>query len=101
MELTKHGATDVTMELDILCIPDGVMSIGEAKKEDRLGSSKREEIETVRRYNRLAEQIGAESLVFATFADGWSNKTQEYIADNVMECDVILLTRSELVDENP
>jgi hypothetical protein len=101
MELTKHGATDVIMELDILCIPDGVMSIGEAKKEDRLGSSKREEIETVQRYNRLAEQIGAESLVFATFADSWSDRTQAYIADNVIERDVILLTRSELVDEDP
>jgi hypothetical protein len=77
-----------------------VLTIGEAKKEDRLGNSKREEIETLRRYNRLAEQIGAETLVFATFAESWSDKTQEYIARTVMERNVILLTRPELVDEN-
>lgn len=101
MEIAKRGATDVFMELDILCIPDGMLLIGEAKKEDRLGNSKQEEIDAVRRYDRLAEQIGAESLVFATFADRWSDKTQEHIADVVMERKVILLTRSELVDHNP
>jgi hypothetical protein len=101
LELTKDGENDAFMELDILCLPDGAMSIGEAKKEDRLGNSKREEIETVRTYNRLAKQIGAESLVFATFAESWSDKTEAYITDNVIDCNVILLTRSELVDENP
>lgn len=99
MELAKRGAAGAVMELDILCIRDGVMSIGEAKKEDRLGSSKREEIETVQRYNGLAEQIGAEALVFATFADTWSDNTQKYISDNVTNRDFILLTRSELLEQ--
>jgi hypothetical protein len=100
IELTKRGAAEASMELDILCVADGAMMIGEAKKEDRLGTSKREEIETVRRYNRLAEQIGAEALVFATFADTWSDNTQKYIGDNVRDRDLIFLTRSELLEEN-
>ena len=97
MELTKLGAANASVELDILCVPDGVIMIGEAKKEDRLGSSKRQEIETITEYDRLAEQLGADALVFATFADRWSEKTEKYIRDSVSDRNVILLTRTELL----
>jgi hypothetical protein len=97
MGLTKHGATKPSMEMDILCVADGVMMIGEAKKEDRLGSNKRQEVETVRAYNRVAEQVGAEALVFATFADKWSLNTEKYIRENTSSPNTILLTRMELL----
>lgn len=97
VELTKHGATEASMELDILCVTDGAMMIGEAKKEDRLGNSKRHEIETIKAYNRSAEQLGADALVFATFADKWSSNTEKNIRDNVSARQVILLTRTELL----
>jgi hypothetical protein len=61
IELTKHGETNPSVELDILCVPDGVMMIGEAKKEDRLGTSKRQEIETIEGYDRVAEKIGVDA----------------------------------------
>jgi hypothetical protein len=96
MELTPRKASKVTVELDVLCVRDGALTIGEAKKEYRLGNTKRDEIATIRTYNRLAEQINAQAVVFSTFADKWSDKTQEYIAGNVPEREVILLTRSEL-----
>jgi hypothetical protein len=97
VELTKHGLANPSVELDILCVPDGVMMLGEAKKEDRLGKSRRQEIATIEGYDRVAEQIGADALVFATFADKWSEHTEKYIRDTVTNRDVILLTRTDLL----
>lgn len=97
MEIKKRGAANVSVELDILCIPDGVIVIGEAKKENRLGSTKRQEIATITEYNRLAEQLGADALVFATFADRWSENTENYIRTTVDDRNVILLTRTQLL----
>jgi hypothetical protein len=73
------------------------MMIGEAKKEDRLGKGKRQEIETIEGYDRVADQIGADALVFATFADKWSEHTEKYIRNNVTKRELILLTRTELL----
>ena len=97
IELTKHGAANASMEFDILCVPDGAMMIGEAKKEDRLGRNRRQEIETISRYHHWAQQIGAEALVFARFADKWSDKTEGYIRDTVGTLRVVLLTRTQLL----
>jgi len=97
IELTKYGAANATVELDILCVRDGVMMIGEAKKEDRLGKGKRQEIETIEGYDRVADQIGADALVFATFAEKWSEHTEKYIRNNVSNRELILLTRTELL----
>jgi hypothetical protein len=97
MELTKRGAASPNMELDILCIRDGVMMLGEAKKEDRLGTTKRQEIEIIRRYKRVADQIDAEALVFATLADKWSDNTQKNIHEIVEGFQTILLTKTELL----
>jgi hypothetical protein len=101
LELTKRDAETAEMELDILCIRDGVLTLGEAKKENQLGKTKREELLEIEKYQRLAEQIGAEALVFATFADGWSNSTIRRIRDTTPTSQkVTLLKQSDLIREN-
>lgn len=69
----------------------------EAKKEDRLGKSKREEIKTIEGYDRMAAQIGADALVFATFAHKWSEPTEKYIRNTIRNREVILISRTELL----
>jgi hypothetical protein len=62
-------------ELDIVCIRDGLITIGEAKKEDRLGEKGSKEVEEIRKYIKIAEQISAKALVFATLSADWSRET--------------------------
>lgn len=100
LELTKRDAQAAEMELDILCIRDGVLTLGEAKKENQLGKTRREELKEIEKYKGLAEAIGAEALVFATFADSWSDCTLRNIQNTVpSQIAVTLITGPELLAE--
>jgi hypothetical protein len=100
LELTKRDEQAAAMELDILCIRDGLLTLGEAKKENQLGKTRRQEIKEIEKYKGLAEAIGAEALVFATFADSWSDSTLRNIRNAVpSQIAVTLLTGPELLTE--
>jgi len=86
------------MELDILCIRGGLLTLGDAKKRtnwEKLGGKSKE----IEKYRDL-EAIGAEALVFATFADSWSDSTLRNIRSAVpSQIAVTLLTGPELLTE--
>jgi hypothetical protein len=101
LELVKRGANseEEKKELDILCIRDGIIILGEAKKENRLGAGGGNEVHEIRKYFHLAREIGARALVFATFSEAWSpetiNNVNRIITDKAIE--VITLTRQDLL----
>ena len=86
------------MEVDICCISDGILTIGEAKKDDRLGKSAKEENETIAKYYQLASAIGATRVVFATYANSWREVTVQRVHSVFVDpfIKVILLGRSDL-----
>jgi hypothetical protein len=102
LELAKSGATleEEKKELDILCIRDGIITLGEAKKENRLGAGGGNEVDEIRKYFYLAKEIGARALVFATFSEAWSpetlNNVNKIITDRAIE--VITLARQDLLN---
>lgn len=64
------------MEIDICCISDGEIIIGECKKSNTL--TKKE----IKKYKQLYYEIGAKKLIFSTFDEnGWSKGTLKNIED--------------------
>jgi len=74
-EFWKAGAAKAEAEADFFCSPDGVLTIGEVKKEGQLGQSTGEESAEIQKYLHLARAFGARQLVFATLSDSWSRRT--------------------------
>lgn len=103
LELIKSGtnSTEERKELDILCIQDGVLTLGEAKKENRLGNNANSEVNEIRKYFSLAQEIGAKALVFATFSEAWApetlNNIKRIVTDNSIN--IITLTQQELLSD--
>jgi hypothetical protein len=99
LELVRQGSQAPEIEADILCIQDGVITLGEAKKENRLGRNNSDEITTIRKYYQLAKQVGARALVFATFDESWSPQTQTNVSRIISDATikVTLLARQELL----
>jgi hypothetical protein len=56
-----------------------VLTIGEAKKENRLGVSTSEENAAITKYKRMATGLSARRLVLATFSESWSPGTTERV----------------------
>jgi hypothetical protein len=74
-EFWKAGADKPTVEADFFCVPDGVLTVGEAKIEGSLGSSASEEREKITKYKRLADKLCARQLVLATLNPEWRPET--------------------------
>jgi hypothetical protein len=89
------------LEVDINCIADGVLTIGEAKKDDRLGKNDKEESETISKQLELAKRLCAHQIVFATASEEWHPSTLDRILKAFAEqrFDLILLTRKQLYGE--
>ncbi len=100
LELTKRDSTDrkPDLEMDILAVLDGELALGEAKKGNRLGATAAIEKKEIKKYCRLADELVAKKLVFATFSDTWSSETIKNVqfATADLSVDVILLTGSDL-----
>jgi hypothetical protein len=67
------------MEVDVNCVTDGLLTIGEAKKDNRLGKNDKEESETISKYLDLAKRLAAHQVVFATASEQWHPSTAERI----------------------
>jgi hypothetical protein len=72
------------MEIDICCILDGKIIIGEAKSTDSLASNKQNAQQVVNRYRILAEKMRASALMFSTTEEAWETSTSAAI-DNLVE----------------
>ena len=98
LELRNLSTNEQSFEIDICCIQDGKLTIGEAKVSDCLGNSKREENEAITKYFDLSEKIGVSQLVFATIEESWKEKTIERITKRFSNSltEIIFLTKKEL-----
>jgi len=72
VRLTKEGADATYLELDICCVVDGKLCIGEAKSNDSLEGDKLTSAQTAERYRDLAIVMGASMVVFSTSAPKWN-----------------------------
>src|SRR5208283_2390332 len=70
-----EGAEKPVCEVDLNCIVDGVLAIGEAKKDDRLGKNDNEEQAVISGYLDLGKKLGARQIVFATSSEQWHGST--------------------------
>jgi hypothetical protein len=85
-------------EVDLNCVIDGLLTIGEAKKDDRLGSNDKQESELISKYLNVGKRLAVHQIVFATSCDQWHPKTIEAINSAFTErrFRLILLTRNDL-----
>jgi hypothetical protein len=80
-ELEFHDLTTraLVMEIDLCCILDGILVIGEAKKGDELGRNATEDAECATKYRDFAQRMCASEVVFATTQIHWSSRTLDQI----------------------
>jgi hypothetical protein len=65
LELWESGSKPL-MEIDICCICDGVLMIGEAKSTDRIEGGGAKEVSALEKYRDAARMFGARRFVLAT-----------------------------------
>lgn len=81
--------------IDILCICDGKLYIGEAKSNDKIDENQ------ISFYERISRQVAVDGIVFATTTPKWSVATLERIKrlEDSFEGEVITLTGNELYSD--
>lgn len=83
----------VSGNIDIICLRDGKMYIGEAKSNDDINK------EQFSFYERICKNVAIDGIVFATSQTAWSKGTQSRI-ENLKTWfkkeDVVILTKKEL-----
>jgi hypothetical protein len=98
LEVLNISSGEQLFEIDICCVPDGVLTIGEAKKADSLASTAREENKIIDNYYRLAKEIGATQVVFSTYSESWKESSVGRIKSKFTDplIKVRLLTHDDL-----
>lgn len=91
IELLDPASGKQLLELDICCVADGQLTIGEAKRGNRLGKTAREERAEVNKYFDLAHKIGATQVVFATYSERWRDETERIIVERFKDSLVKLI----------
>jgi hypothetical protein len=98
-EFWKQDAPKPDAEVDLFCVTDGVLTIGEAKKDSRLGKSVSEENAEITKYKQISKGLSARQLVLATSSDAWSANTTERVNSAFGDTPYVslhFLARSEL-----
>src|SRR5208283_100638 len=92
------GTEEPLHEVDLNCIVDGQLTIGEAKKDDRLGKNDREEFSVISGYLDLGRKLGARQIVFATSSEQWHGSTIDKLrkAFDDQYLRLMILARAEL-----
>jgi hypothetical protein len=80
IELTADDKTPKG-EIDFCAVYDGLLTIGEAKKQGELASSVAEARKVIEKYLRLANLLKARRVLFCTTAPAWKNSTVEAIQE--------------------
>lgn len=68
------------MELDICCIGDGQIIIGEAKSNDSLKANKNPD-KVVKKYRYIAQKMRASALIFSTSQPKWDEPSEKAIKE--------------------
>jgi hypothetical protein len=74
LEIWKPGKTLPLIEIDLCCICDGTLTIGEAKTTDRIEGGGTKEKASLKNYLQIATTLGARQFVLAT-SQAWSPDT--------------------------
>ena len=82
LRIIPQGSDKTYLEMDICCIANGKLCIGEAKSTGDLSGKNLTAIETAARYRDLALQIGASIVVFSTSVDAWNAVSLKAIDDS-------------------
>jgi hypothetical protein len=99
-EFWKRGSSRPESEADFCCVIDGTLTVGEAKKENQLGSSVSEENAKIKKYLHMVRGLSARQMVFATLSEAWSDRTIRNVAQafgSMPHVHVRFLTASELL----
>ena len=75
LEIRPEGAKKSFMEIDICCVSNGRLCIGEAKSNDSIESDGANAQVTAERYRDLALKMGASMVVFSTSQSAWNQST--------------------------
>ena len=78
IEFRESGST-LLGEIDFCAAYDGVLAIGEAKKNGELASSNAEACKIVEKYVRLADMLYARRVLFFTTSQQWKSSTVEAV----------------------
>jgi hypothetical protein len=79
LSIKPKDAVKSTMEVDIPCIMNGKMIIGEAKSVDTLATKGVTAAQAAVKYRDLAEQLGAHGVIFSTSMPEWDETTHKAI----------------------
>ena len=77
VQLTPKGSTKMYLEVDVCCISDGRLCIGEAKSNGSLAGKDLTPMQTAQRYRDLAVKMGASIVVFATTEPAWNQSSRD------------------------
>jgi hypothetical protein len=103
-EIWKSRSSGPDAEADFFCAPDGALTIGEAKKENRLGKSPSSENAEIKKYVHLVQLFSARQLVFATLSESWSDRTIQHVRhafNGLPYVRLIFLAAAQLLDLKP
>ena len=78
LRIFPHEGHKAFLEMDICCIVNGKLCIGEAKSSGDLKGDL-SEVRTAERYRDMALKIGATVVVFSTTANAWSESSSKAI----------------------
>ena len=99
IRINESGKQEQFMELDVCCICDGELTIGEVKTNGSLGNSTKAATLAVERYLKIGQKIAATNFIFATSTEAWdegSEKAIHSVFDVVPSLRYRILTKSDL-----
>jgi hypothetical protein len=79
LSIKPEGNIKSTMEIDIPCIMNGKMIVGEAKSVNTLTTNGSTAAQAAAKYRCLAEQLGADGVIFSTSMSDWDQTTHKAI----------------------
>lgn len=79
LSIKPKDAIKSTMEVDIPCIMNGKMIIGEAKSVDTLAVKGMTSAQVAKKYREMAELLGASGVIFSTSMPAWDETTERAI----------------------
>jgi hypothetical protein len=79
LEIYKPGSPRPFIEIDLCCICDGTLTIGEAKSTERIEGGRKRERRALAKYKEAAVLLGARQFVLATSLT-WTPETLQNAA---------------------
>jgi hypothetical protein len=93
LRINVHGEKRNFMELDICCVPDGKLCIGEAKSNGTLAAKGVSASEAATKYRDLAVKLGATRVIFSTSSQAWDQASEIAIDSSFSSLPYILVSK--------